>query len=79
MKKEYTSKEKAVNFVSSFAEITNDSQLAKMSAKVALKRNIKNLTFMTQGMLNKGHQEVAGCLMAICLDEKDILSEVECL
>ena len=82
MAKEYTSEEKAINFVYAFAEITNESQLtqlAKNSAKVALKRNIENLTFMAQKMSDKGHQEIADCLLVMLQDEKDILEAVECL
>lgn len=80
--KEYTHKERAVNFCNEFAEITNDSQItnvAKQSAIVALNRNIENFNTVINRLTYKGHIEVAECLEIIRNDEKRLLAEVECL
>jgi hypothetical protein len=80
--KEYTHKERAVNFVYEFAEITNDSQItnvSKQSAIVALKRNVENFNTVINRLTSKGHIEVAECLEIIRNDEKALLAEVECL
>lgn len=79
---EYTTREKAINLVSDFSELTNDgnlTQLGKDSAKIALQRNINNFTILAKKMYEKGHHEVYECFLVICDEEKEILKEVECL
>lgn len=91
--KQYTHKEKAQNFVADFQskkiiEYTpyaggrteysplNDRE-AKEVAKIALSRNIENLSFIVQRLIEQGHKEVSEHFSILLNEEKSILSEVE--
>ena len=80
--KEYTHKERAVNFAMDFASITNDSivtNVAKQSAIVALRRTVENMQLIVQQLFDNGHEDFGRHLMIILNDEKSMLAEVECL
>jgi hypothetical protein len=80
--KEYTHKQRAVNFVYAFLEITNDSEItniAKQSAIVALERNIENFDKLINKLTLNGNIEVAECFEIIRNDEKALLAEVRFL
>ena len=91
--KHYSHKEKAQNFVADFqakkiieytpyaggrTEFTflNDRE-AKEVAKIALNRNIENLSIIVQKLIEQGHKEVSEHFSILLQEDKAILSEVE--
>lgn len=91
--KQYTHKEKAQNFVADFQskkiiEYTpyaggrteysslNDRE-AKEVAKIALSRNIENLSLIVQRLIEQGHKDVSEHFSILLNEDKSILLEVE--